>query len=326
MVWTIALVIVVAVVMAKNPALVNKLKGTGESASPLLYIGIGLVVINLAIYSLVPIIWTIMTSNKTSLFVFNLAFGAILYLNTLKGKDKDGKETKETDPTARKIAGVLSVLVVLGFITLGWQYFQRNGLTGKQYEEKAVMYEPVRKEQVLHAICMAESNCQHFEADGKTVKRGVIDPDDTGIFQINKRIHADLIKETGLNPEVEADNIKLADILYSRRGTSPWNKSREVWQKLLRKTRLIKPFILGIVEVPTDKWSDEVYNPLLFGTNLAWGRLDRTKGKECQVMLDRDPDKVFPLGENHPELSPSVIQFRCAEPSAQIRVRVVPDK
>src|SRR3989344_1202759 len=42
--------------------------------------------------------------------------------------------------------------------------------------------------------------------------------------------------------------------------------------------------MLGIVDVPTDKWSEEVKNPEL--RKVGWGRLDRTKGGTCNAMLD----------------------------------------
>lgn len=80
--------------------------------------------------------------------------------------------------------------------------------------------------------------------------------------------------------------------------------------------------LLGTVDAPVDRWSDEIKNPLQ--GKVRWGRIDPTKGGECAVMLNRDAKKVFPI-KSQTHIGPTVLQFKCSEVGAQIEVFVAPN-
>lgn len=81
-----------------------------------------------------------------------------------------------------------------------------------------------------------EPGGKQFEKDknGKMiVVQGKVDKDDTGALQINKRIHADLIKE---HPEIDIskskeENYKFGKVLVEKfHGYGPWFKTRSCWE------------------------------------------------------------------------------------------------
>lgn len=84
---------------------------------------------------------------------------------------------------------------------------------------------------ILIPICTCESGLHHFEADGITVKRGRVNPNDVGICQINLTYHQAQAEKMGLDLLKEEDNIKYANWLYEQSGTTPWNWSKSCWQK-----------------------------------------------------------------------------------------------
>ena len=277
--------------------------------------------------SSVPEIWDWYWNVNNHLFFvfFNVGWLAYAFFTSKRDEKDKTKPVPEAQKRATVILWSILIFTIINLAGSAYQEFARGGLSKEAYEAKMEMEAPLRREVILRAICMAESNCQQFNNDG-SVKHGEIDPDDTGMFQINKRVHADLIAETGLDPEKEADNIRLANIIYGRDGAAAWNASRDRWEKELKRLspRLAKPFVLAILDVPTDEWSEEAYNPLIDETNITWGLLDRSKGGKCLVMHDRDLARVFPTTEYHDVMSPGVVQFKCTEPSAQMKVRIVP--
>lgn len=330
-IWPIIVMIVAIAVLAKNRTLLGKLKGSSEKlglSDPRILIALGIILFNLVSWAMIPWWWGILAYTWYGFLIFNFGFWTVLYLRTIKTKNDKGEETKEFNPTASKMATIIALVLVVGLITTAVYYFQRDGLSKTDYTKKMVAEEPIRREAILRAICLAESGCQQFESDGKTALRGRIDPDDTGMFQINKRIHAKLIAETKLDPNTLEGNVQLANVLYDKYGTTPWNRSRNRWARELERIspRLSRSFVLATIKIPMKEWSEEIYNPIIDRTLIRWDILDKTKGGECQVMLDGDPNKVFSVNETRDDFSPpGVLQFKCAEPSAQIRVRVVPN-
>lgn len=82
---------------------------------------------------------------------------------------------------------------------------------------------------VMVRVAACESRYQQFNEDGKPLP-GVKDPDDTGVFQINKRYHLAESETLGLDIDTLAGNIAYARILYDRSGTSDWLASKNCWQ------------------------------------------------------------------------------------------------
>lgn len=86
----------------------------------------------------------------------------------------------------------------------------------------------------LKRICSCESTGQpdrepqQFNADG-SVKRGVINPLDTGMCQINLYYHEEAATKMGLDLETEYGNAVYANWLFDNEGSTPWNWSRSCW-------------------------------------------------------------------------------------------------
>lgn len=84
------------------------------------------------------------------------------------------------------------------------------------------------------------------------------------------------------------------------------------------------PLVLDTIDVPTDRWSEEVKNPLIPNTKIVWERMDRSKGGNCEVLRDGDPNRQTSIaGFSHNKGVAAVYQFRCSEPGAQIKVQVI---
>lgn len=107
----------------------------------------------------------------------------------------------------------------------------------------------------LFALACRETRFNHADPENPTkVHTGKIDKDDTGIMQINKRIHKDLLKEKGLNADVFEDNIAFAKFLYDEKGIDHWFP--------LVSGRRYNP-ITVIVVASKDAWSPVVKIPRL---------------------------------------------------------------
>jgi len=85
---------------------------------------------------------------------------------------------------------------------------------------------------VMIQIARCESTFRHTLADG-SVLRGVVDPADTGVMQINKRYHEKTAIAMRLDLEDIYHNMAYARHLYETQGTRPWNASAPCWGKTL---------------------------------------------------------------------------------------------
>lgn len=74
---------------------------------------------------------------------------------------------------------------------------------------------------ILSAIAKCESGNRQFNADG-TVLRGVANPQDVGMFQINERYHLADSKRLGFDIYTEEGNLGYAQYLYTHQGAKPW--------------------------------------------------------------------------------------------------------
>jgi hypothetical protein len=81
---------------------------------------------------------------------------------------------------------------------------------------------------VMIQIARCESTFRHTLADG-SVLQGVVDSDDTGVMQINKRYHSKRASQLGLDLHDLYDNMAFARDLYERQGTKPWSASAPCW-------------------------------------------------------------------------------------------------
>lgn len=85
---------------------------------------------------------------------------------------------------------------------------------------------------VMVQIARCESTFRHTLSDGSVLK-GVVDPADTGVMQINKRYHEATAKAMNLNLDDIYHNMAYARYLYETQGTQPWSASAPCWGKTL---------------------------------------------------------------------------------------------
>ena len=85
---------------------------------------------------------------------------------------------------------------------------------------------------VMIQVARCESTFRHTLADG-SVLQGVVDNDDTGVMQINKRYHLKTATKLGLDIEDIYDNLAYARYLYEKQGTQPWSASAPCWERTL---------------------------------------------------------------------------------------------
>lgn len=85
---------------------------------------------------------------------------------------------------------------------------------------------------VMIQIARCESTFRHTLEDG-SVLRGVVDPADTGVMQINKRYHEKTATTMKLNLDDIYHNMAYARHLYETQGTRPWNASAPCWGQSL---------------------------------------------------------------------------------------------
>jgi hypothetical protein len=77
-------------------------------------------------------------------------------------------------------------------------------------------------------IAKCESGLRQYEADGKVV-RGVVNPQDVGVFQINEAYHLKQAEEMGYDIYTPEGNIGYALWLMKNGGNRHWNSSRSCW-------------------------------------------------------------------------------------------------
>lgn len=82
---------------------------------------------------------------------------------------------------------------------------------------------------VMIQIARCESAFRHKLEDGSVLK-GVVDPADTGVMQINKRYHEKTAATMNLNLEDINQNMEYARFLYETQGTQPWSASSSCWR------------------------------------------------------------------------------------------------
>lgn len=83
---------------------------------------------------------------------------------------------------------------------------------------------------VMVQIARCESAFRHTLQDGSVLK-GVVDPADTGVMQINKRYHAKTAAAMSLDLDDIYHNMAYARYLYETQGTQPWSASAPCWNK-----------------------------------------------------------------------------------------------
>lgn len=77
-------------------------------------------------------------------------------------------------------------------------------------------------------IAACESKFRQYDEDGNAV-RGLINPLDRGVFQINEHYHLARATSLGIDILTLEGNMDYAELLYKEQGTDPWNWSKPCW-------------------------------------------------------------------------------------------------
>ena len=82
---------------------------------------------------------------------------------------------------------------------------------------------------LTQAIAFCESTYKQFDARTGTVLRGVHNPLDVGLFQINEKYHLKKSQELGFDIYSVEGNIDYALWLLKAQGAHPWKWSKPCW-------------------------------------------------------------------------------------------------
>ncbi len=83
---------------------------------------------------------------------------------------------------------------------------------------------------ILAEISKCESTFRQFDSKGNVI-RGIENPDDVGLMQINLFYHGDTAKKLGYDLYTVDGNLGFAQWLYEKYGSSPWVHSSKCWKK-----------------------------------------------------------------------------------------------
>lgn len=141
---------------------------------------------------------------------------------------------------------VITLFAIMVEVANGSAAIDRNitvkDLSPAQIETLRWLYRTLDGPHFLVNVAFCESSLSHYEADGKTVKRGRVDQADTGVLQINVRIHKQGLKRLGLDATKRGDNLVYGQYLQKRDGRQPWAASKHCWSNL----RLPSPHAVGV--------------------------------------------------------------------------------
>jgi len=81
---------------------------------------------------------------------------------------------------------------------------------------------------IMIEVARCESTFRHELSDG-SILQGRVDPDDTGVMQINKRYNEKSAISMNLDVENIYDNMAYARNIYDKQGEQPWSASAPCW-------------------------------------------------------------------------------------------------
>lgn len=87
---------------------------------------------------------------------------------------------------------------------------------------------------VLADIAWCESRMRQLGPDGK-IFRGVANPDDVGVMQINTQYHEERAVAMNMDLFTLNGNLAYAKYLYEKEGSQPWSSSKACWSKASKK-------------------------------------------------------------------------------------------
>ena len=286
----------IAMVLWKKPVWRTKLFGAATDSDPRLknlsVIAGGLLVFNLVSWGMIPWFWSVLSYTWSALIFFNIGLGVVLFLLTIKEKDASGKEGKEPNSTARKLAYFIAVLLVAGLLTSAWKVAkklnsaeQKTGITSRTRVDNYSHSVPI---EIALAIIADHESGNGTPGSGKQFLAGTTTPirnpqnagpgkGAVGKWQINlsdpavveelKLLEAEMKKDGRLKEDEKLDvegnenhNRAAAEYLFGKYRTNPWNASRDRWEPKLRAYTWGGGEVSLIIMAPVGKPSDSIPN------------------------------------------------------------------
>ncbi len=100
----------------------------------------------------------------------------------------------------------------------------------KNRSVKEIVTEEFSDIPVMIDVASCESEFRQFDSDGSLL-RGISNPLDVGVFQINEKYHLKDSRKLGMDIYTLEGNMKYARHLYKTQGTRPWEYSSKCWSK-----------------------------------------------------------------------------------------------
>ncbi len=269
---------------------------------------LGLISLNLIGYfgtSVQPRYWNWYYSDKQFFWVFNLG---LLFVCILTSYRNEKSEIKPFAKSLRRFV-MVATIVILAF-NIYWRPLP--GFTEPRAgTANSPTYRPIAAS--LDDQLTEYGNCespgepggkQWQDEEKKIPVKGKKDPDDTGALQINTRIHADLIKETGIDPaKSKEDNYRLGKVILERYLANPsaykehpWEASRYCWEPVLAGMTSLGPTRIPVVlhvEAPVNEFGREVNIPRNGGNHSLDGG-----GKKYVVLWNDTVEEKLPREED----------------------------
>lgn len=291
---------------------------------PLSLITIGIIVFNWISYAMIPWFWDILTHTWVGFFAFNAGFWLVLYLRTVKIKDERGKETKEPNIAAYRIASIIMIMLAMGIMTTAYTMLKMSPKYSNETTSDRIVSPPfsnVPAEIALPVIAQCESGGKQFEADGTLVKNPTTSA--IGKYGIMASLHEERAKKMGFDIRTEAGNEGYAKSLYAESGTKHWEadpRSKACWAPRLAGLGFGKESVLVTVNAPpAGSFSEIITVPI--GFDVRWGESEDS----FIIMNDRGKmakyDRAAGILESLPPPSGKLMFQSLGDKAAVIRLR-----
>lgn len=107
-----------------------------------------------------------------------------------------------------------------------------TAIEGRFLSYQAHVKEYYKDDPILIDIARCESTFRQYRKDGQ-VMRGIVNPADVGIMQINEKYHLERSKSLGYDIYTVEGNLAYAKEMYEDQGAAPWSASSPCWSKPL---------------------------------------------------------------------------------------------
>jgi hypothetical protein len=81
---------------------------------------------------------------------------------------------------------------------------------------------------ILVQVARCESTFSQFDKNGNVI-RGIVNPSDVGVMQINEKYHKATATKLGYDLHTIEGNVAYAKHLYKEQGVAPWKASAKCW-------------------------------------------------------------------------------------------------